>query len=107
MIPSTNPNNKILHKIITKANKTVVQTTKVLGLSDKGMYNVIHNPFKLSLTQLHTLASFLDINHLELYYLLNANTHKLTEPAKWYLEDVSKLPPDFDEYSILKPEHLK
>ena len=99
------PNHRILHRIITSANRTVVQTRKVLGLSDKGMYNVIHNPFKLNLAQLHTLASFLDIPYLELHHLICSNTARLTEIDKVFLESIRSLPADFEEYTIITPKH--
>lgn len=71
------------------------------------MYDFIHNPYKLTLMHLHLLASYLNIPFLNLIYMIHNNKTILLPQDIEIINKLNALPTDLNEYTKLKPEHLK
>ena len=74
--------NKAIMYYIKQKKCTKTDIAKLLNVSNTTIHKYLNNPFKLTLSQLHTLSSFLNIPILELVYLINANKSKLSDADK-------------------------
>lgn len=89
---------------INRKGVTITDCARVMGLTRQTLHRHIKNPFNLNLQQLYTLSGYLGLPFLELMFLIDNDKEKTSETDRKIL---AELPSNFDEYSALKPEHLK
>ena len=96
-----NNNSAVIRLILRDTNKSVVECSKVLGISMQYTHTLLNNPYKLTLAQVFTLAGFLNMPPLELFARIqhNAKSKKAQEQITTQLKNLL-------ENTILTPKDL-